>query len=843
MDAEHDSPYWNAIVGENWPAISPGDWGNLEMAARNGAAALDPAEAERARRAFDDAVPSSVGLQPVKDHMLAQKNTLDRFVDALVAAADTFRDISDIVYRTRHRIHDIVEQATGDIREVIAESSGDEKADPETERERISAIIRNARDEVARVMAGALNSVGPQGLPELQVLAGLLGQRDPWATAHPRYSGGSDTGAGPRGSGAGHRFDNGTDRFRIPPNGLPSSVPALQELQRFLGRFGLQAPVSILPGQAGQQPDVTADGPAQANPTEAPPATSAPAYGDGGVPAESFAPPPVSAGTGQSFGGSDAPPIADSGDTYTNTAAPESVSESPGDPGGYHTDDAAPVGTTRSDAVSSGPHEGTETSPDETSVVAAGPMGLGVIGAVSQASLGSSTVVSSTSVAASPTTAGHASAGTPDTQGSASTRAAGAPRISATPSGPPPVATTPGAASGGPVQGAAPSGVTAAQAKGQAPARHGSQAAADSETDKDTGDSTDDQGSNHIVRDAVGAAMLAAAAPTFILGERVDGDLVLARSLLSSLLTVTESVTMGLDCAVSLMRHPGGVAAFVTTTEGRGWLPAGVFLPREVSTPWVWSAADGSAWEGISDPARVLAEFALAWGAKTGARLSALVSSQPIDGELHRQLSGVPVQGSVSAAPTMDFSCPAPGLADRLELVGAPHLLERVSAVPTEGIAGRCLELAVDAHLRVARSGSGAASSLGTAALRERILQASRQGRAVPDEWWAELRDADDLTTASMLSLRADVSRVPLGELRSESVDGQSASALCAMLFERRCDELVLLSAAEPSRQLLRDVVYAHGQLLDHPRFASIPATAQEAVVRRRPTITAGPER
>ncbi|NEW48417.1 hypothetical protein, partial [Nocardia cyriacigeorgica] len=39
------------------------------------------------------------------------------------------------------------------------------------------------------------------------------------------------------------------------------------------------------------------------------------------------------------------------------------------------------------------------------------------------------------------------------------------------------------------------------------------------------------------------------------------------------------------------------------------------------------SVSEGSGWEGISDPARVLAEFALAWGRKSGARLTALASS------------------------------------------------------------------------------------------------------------------------------------------------------------------------------------------------------------------------
>ncbi|WP_217998111.1 hypothetical protein, partial [Nocardia paucivorans] len=54
------------------------------------------------------------------------------------------------------------------------------------------------------------------------------------------------------------------------------------------------------------------------------------------------------------------------------------------------------------------------------------------------------------------------------------------------------------------------------------------------------------------------------------------------------------------------------------SNEGRGWLPTDLYLPREVTTPWMWSVAEGAAWEGVADPARILAEFALAWGAKSG---------------------------------------------------------------------------------------------------------------------------------------------------------------------------------------------------------------------------------
>lgn len=243
-------------------------------------------------------------------------------------------------------------------------------------------------------------------------------------------------------------------------------------------------------------------------------------------------------------------------------------------------------------------------------------------------------------------------------------------------------------------------------------------------------------GSDELIRGVVGAAMTSAAAPSFVLGERVNGDLVLARTLLSGVLAAGGASVVGLGWAVSVMRHQSGVSAFVTSNEGRGWFPAGLYLPREASTPWVWEVSDGFAWEGVADPARVLAEFGLAWGRKSGARLSAVVSSERIDADLRRQLGEVPMEGEVGASSAMDLSAPGPGLVDRLGLVGAPGLLQRVVATPEGEIGSRCWELASDAHVRVRKAGLGSPESLGAPGVRERILAALRQRREVAPEWW-----------------------------------------------------------------------------------------------------------
>ncbi|MGW4241933.1 hypothetical protein ACWELQ_05435, partial [Nocardia sp. NPDC004722] len=107
-------------------------------------------------------------------------------------------------------------------------------------------------------------------------------------------------------------------------------------------------------------------------------------------------------------------------------------------------------------------------------------------------------------------------------------------------------------------------------------------------------------------------------------------------------------------------------------------------------------------------------------------------------------------------------------------------------------------------------------------ALRERILEAVRAGQPVPRQLWDDLRDADDLLAASMLSRRVDAGRGVLGGLRV----ADDAEILRAMVVERRCTELALLLAEEPTRQTLRDSLYACEQILNHPLFPQAPVTA-----------------
>ncbi|MBB5918765.1 hypothetical protein BJY24_007677 [Nocardia transvalensis] len=825
MPPEQESPYWDAIVGNNWPVISPGDWHALSTTASDGAAAIDPEEAERARRAFDDRVRDSRGLQPVKDEMLVQRGTPRAFVDALVAAAGIYDRMSGLVYRTRNKILDIVDDATRRISRGEAEDTDGDGDNSDEEHARIAGIVADARRAVEECTAKALQEIDPTvGYdPIMPDHPGGPGPGHHDVPGHPGHHPG-------RPGAPGHPGDPAA-----PPGGPPGRLPYGPwsnnpdlRMPIGLGPGGPTWPEGETPGSPGHPNE---QGPVGSPVVPGPPGTgTAPSWsGGGGGPAGGTAAghDPASDDTGSDHGA----------ESSHDLAGPDGAA------GGRSSDTASDAGDTseeHSGATDSDPRSVTTGSPDTVPAATMGagaPLGapLGILppavtapGSVStsaSAAGANAAQQGATSPGATPDRARTVSAPSASAPPAADARTAGAgPRITAGPQ---------------------PSGVSATTGKTPPMRPHGPGGPGSEDRDDKAVDATANAADGDTMRDAVGTAMLAAAGPAFVVGQRVSGDLVLARSLLSSLLAATGDTAVGVAWAVSLMRHSGGVSAFVTSNEGRGWLPAGVFLPRELSTPWVWSVSEQAPWEGIADPARILVEFAAAWGVKSGAALSALASSVPLDSAMMRQIGDVPSAGSVEAEPTMDFTSSAGGREDRLGLVGAPRLLDQVAKVRPERIRGRCLELAVDAHMRLGKLDTGGARGLGAPELRQRILAALQRARAVPDEWWAELRDADDLLAATALSLRADVSRITVGQLRSDDSDYHSVTGTAAvrsLAFERRCDELVLLLAAEPTRQTLRDTVFAHGQIIDHPLFggmAAAAAAATNAAPRRQSAVSA----
>ncbi|MGY2093299.1 type VII secretion target [Nocardia gipuzkoensis] len=338
---------------------------------------------------------------------------------------------------------------------------------------------------------------------------------------------------------------------------------------------------------------------------------------------------------------------------------------------------------------------------------------------------------------------------------------------------------------------------------------------------------------------AVHAAESRRALPSLVVGQQVEQDLVLARTLLAAILAAVADSASGLDFAVAVGRTPVGPIVVLTSSEGRGWLPPGLFLPSEVVLPWRWDSVLGTAgreaiaaFEGTADPARILAEFGLMVGRRRRVRISALVSSAAVPDGLRAALgSDVAVEHRVFAAESaVDLAAPGVGLVDRLALAGSGKLLRQAATVPEAEIRAKFLELARAADARVRTSVAVIDRETSARRVRrQRILDALQSDLPVPESWWDEMRATEDVTAAALRSRGVDVSHIPVGSVRLE-VTG--AEALRGMVFERRADELLLLLAAgEPDRQTLRDAYYTYGQIVEHPllpmaaRVVAAPAT------------------
>ncbi|WP_429419268.1 hypothetical protein [Nocardia sp. GAS34] len=301
----------------------------------------------------------------------------------------------------------------------------------------------------------------------------------------------------------------------------------------------------------------------------------------------------------------------------------------------------------------------------------------------------------------------------------------------------------------------------------------------------------------------------------------------------------------GVEWAVAVGRAADGPIVLLTSTEGPGWLPPGLFLPLEVVLPWQWFAPRAAdleaiaALEGTADPARMLAEFGYLVAHRKNVWISALVSSAAIPDGVRAAMRGdTAVEEWVSPAESaLDFTVPGPGLVDRLALAGSAVSLHQAATVPETEIRAKCLELArsADAQVRAAVSGVDGETVI-RRARRQQILDALHAGLPVPVSWWDQMRAADDMTGSALWSQRVDVSFVPVGGVRP----GAATEALRGMVFERRADELLLLLAAgEPDRQTLRDVLYAYGQIAEHPM---LPEAARVAAAATAGVGTAIPD-
>ncbi len=357
------------------------------------------------------------------------------------------------------------------------------------------------------------------------------------------------------------------------------------------------------------------------------------------------------------------------------------------------------------------------------------------------------------------------------------------------------------------------------------------------------GPGTTQTGATSVAPSALAAAISAAKSrQTMPLArEQVNEDLVIARTLLAAVLAAAARSAPDLEWAVAVSRNPVNPSwpiISLTSNEGRGWLPPGLFLPSEVMVPWeedsILEPAERravAALEGSADPARMLTEIGLRVARQINIRITALASSTAIAGDIRIALGqGVGLADRVSPTEaTVDLTAPGPGLVDRLETLGSHDLRHQAVMISESEIRDECLQLARAADLRIRAVVPVVGEAHATLrASRERILGALSAGQPVPASWWDQLRAADGQVAAALRSGRIQLSGVPIGG----SVEPRAAEKLRNLIFERRAGELLLLlEARRADRPMLREALYNYGQIFEHPFLSTaMPAVTAEAI-------------
>ncbi|MCC3315728.1 hypothetical protein [Nocardia africana] len=324
------------------------------------------------------------------------------------------------------------------------------------------------------------------------------------------------------------------------------------------------------------------------------------------------------------------------------------------------------------------------------------------------------------------------------------------------------------------------------------------------------------------------------------MGNTDDDDLTLARTLLSAVLYAVGDTAPDVEWATGVVRNARGAVVLLTSTEGRGWLPPGLFVPSEVLVPWQWDSilnTEGRAAmamvEGCPDPAGILTEFARhASGNKRG-QLRALASSAMVDDYVRATLGHtVTIADRVMANETaVDLSRPGAGLVDRLDIGGSPASRQLATTIPDSDIRAACLRLAHAADELVREAVTGVETEVAAQRTRRRDAlksfgtgQEARIGTREHSPTTQQHGVAPSMTVfAPFVPSHPPVTSPVATGLRYTSVD---ADIERGRTFERRADELVsLLLAGRDDRQVLRDALYAHDQIAAHPQLESMVRT------------------
>jgi hypothetical protein len=177
--------------------------------------------------------------------------------------------------------------------------------------------------------------------------------------------------------------------------------------------------------------------------------------------------------------------------------------------------------------------------------------------------------------------------------------------------------------------------------------------------------------------------------------------------------------------------------------------------------------------------------------------------------------------GVAAAESVVDLSRPGVGLSDRLDVGGSAVSRRRAAEIPDSDIRAVCLQLALSAD-QLAGSATRQADPeiLVRQIRRRRVVKKLLAGGNV----YATAPSTTVFAPSSALhpAVATPIDFSGISDHRSPDAEIERGRT-----FERRADELIsLLLAGSGDRRMLRDVLYTHDQIAEHPQLRTVARTA-----------------
>jgi hypothetical protein len=280
-------------------------------------------------------------------------------------------------------------------------------------------------------------------------------------------------------------------------------------------------------------------------------------------------------------------------------------------------------------------------------------------------------------------------------------------------------------------------------------------------------------------------------------------DLELARSVVADLVAASSVVHPGLQWAVGVGRGPSGLPdLWITTNEGAGYIPAGVFVPRTMPLAAGFDPEFDARWFGWNSPAETVWRALLAQGLTVSAVATSWgAESEDLRAAVPDVAFGVPPVGGPGDAEASRFTR---ARSHRLETV-APALYHEMGRAETAAVDAYCRELTAQAAFHAGPELSPTAQAVA----RELV-----SGRWPAGELWAAL--CSEFNFAQMMAGAQRPGLIGV-EDREQMLRYHAEFLTC-----RRMETLLAWDCGKPA-----DVVYAAraaGVALPFPDCAYAPA-------------------